>query len=374
MKVLGEIYEYSTAEFLARADNFSHDSISPYIEEARLVISGLTDGLSSKLVDSIKIHGLMLEDKEEEVLSNRPDLEPAYAAADSYQLDMTTSRYNLDHFLKNGIDYEFNTGELEQARHLAAKNNGFTIQALMREKILKLSGFDGVSANFIFHDVLDHAWLFNMMRNHGLNHSYGDFIQAVGDPFTGHLMSRESELLSGIGFTSRRFLSDENYYGTLALNAQDLADFIHSRSKTKDVRVDAAVDLLEDDFISVWAGFVVKATISNLLVQREWWGTVKDVSKPLDSSTKRRGDIVSITDPRYLALIIETTHLLAMHKEQYMGQELALNDVVESALNRFINTGKGAGSIAVIQSLSPDDKYVVGNFGLSTNHFSNREK
>jgi hypothetical protein len=243
----------------------------------------------------------------------------------------------------------------------------------MREKMLSLSGFDGVSINYIFHDVLDHAWLFNFMREHGLNQRYADFVVATGDPFKGHLMSRESELLSGIGFTSRRFLSDEDYYGSFAMEPQHLIDLLDSGNAHKEPRISEAANLItEDEAISVWAGFVVKATISNLILQRERWGGVKELVRAENGSYTPTGNIISLTDPRYVSLIIETVHQLHEHREEYINQELALNATVESMLQRFLDTGAAIGSIAVTQSVDVDNGHSAKTFGLSTNHFSNK--
>jgi hypothetical protein len=371
MDVLGEIHEYSTAEFLAREDGFSQRAIAPYIEQAQQAIGGTGSGLSEETIARIRLHRLLLEDKEEEFLASRPELKPEFAHADSYQLAMASSPHNLDHFIEHGVEYKFDVEKRDSARSIVAASGGLAMQALMREKILSLSGFDGVSINFIFHDALDHAWLFNFMREHALDQKYADFIVPTGNPFEGHLMSREAELLSGIGFTSRRFLSDENYYGRLAMQPLDLASLAQSKNTDGDPRVEEAIGfIIDDEAISAWAGFVVKATISNLILQRERWGGVKELTLLENGDYTPTGNIISLTDPRYLAMIIETVHLLGRHKEEYIKQELALNDTVESILLKFLNSGEAIGSIPVLQCVDANTEHTVKRFGLSTNHFS----
>lgn len=371
MEAIGEIHEYSTAEFLAREDEFSQSSLAPYLEQARAAIYGADSGLDDATVARVRLHRLLLEDNEAEFLAARPNLAAEFANANEYQIAMTSSPNNLDHFMEHGIDYAFDTEKLDYARGIAADADNSAMQALMREKLLTLSGFDEVSMNFIFHDALDHAWLFNFMREHGLHQKYADFIDAAGDPFKGHLMSRESELLSGIGFTSRRFLSDEDYYGSLAMGPENLSDLLQTQSTRDEPRVKDAIEYITDNEAAAsWAGFVVKATISNLILQRERWGGAKELIHTADGY-KSTGNILSLTDPRYLALIVETTRLLAEHKDEYMTQEVALTATAEGILQKFLDVGAAAGSIAIIQSVSFDDKNAMKTFGMSTNHFPN---
>lgn len=374
MNGLSEIHEYSTAEFLARNDEFRQSTLAPYLEQARLAIVGTGSDLDEETIRRIKLHRLLLENEEEQFLVSRPDLRSEFANADAHQLAMVTSPYNLDYFMEHGIDYEFDAEKRDHAQSIVELSNSTATQALMREKILSLSGFDGVSTNFIFHDVLDHAWLFNFMRDHKLDQRYADFVDATGNPFKGHLMSRESELLSGIGFTSRRFLADENYYGSLAMNSESLIQLIRSEDLDKDPRVEEVIDfILEDEATSAWIGFVIKATVSNLILQRERWGGVKELTRLENGSYAPTGNTVSLTDSRYLSLIIDTVRLLAANKRLYMSQEVTLNTTVESILQRFLDTGEASGSIAVIQSANPNDRSSLESFGLSTNHFPNNK-
>ncbi|MGH7241639.1 MAG: hypothetical protein ACREGB_05065, partial [Candidatus Saccharimonadales bacterium] len=192
MGALSDIHEYSTAEFLAREDEFSQTSLESYLDQARRAIYG-SSSLDDAVVKRVRLHRLLLEDREEDFLDARPDLRPDFASSDDYQLAMAASPRNLDYFLENGIGYEFDRGKLDYARRIAAAAGKTAMQALMREKLLTLSGFDGVSMNFIFHDALDHAWLFKFMRDQNLHDKYSDLIVAAGNPFKGHLMSRESE-------------------------------------------------------------------------------------------------------------------------------------------------------------------------------------
>ena len=372
MDTLDEIHEYSTAEFLAREDGFSQRTLAPYLEQARQAIRGTDSDLGEATIARVKLHRLLLEDKEKQFLASRPDLELEFTNADTYQLAMTSSAYNLDYFIEHGIPYKFDIEKQDHARSIVAVSGGFAMKALMREKIFSLSGFNGVSINYIFHDALDHAWLFNFMREHTLDQKYVDFIVATGNPFRGHLMSRESELLSGIGFTSRRFLSDENYYGELGMRPHDLITLMQNKNVHKDPRTEEAIDIIiDDEMTAAWAGFVVKATISNLILQRERWGGVKELSPLVGGRYASTGNIISLTDPRYLSLIIETVQLLARHKEEYINQELELSDVVESILLRFLDAGETVGSIAVAHSVDANIGHDVKNFGLSTNHFTN---
>lgn len=374
MDVLGEIHEYSTAEFLARNDGFSLGAFQPYVDLARAAISGAATELDESIVTRVKLHRLLLEDKDEEFLDSNPELKPDFVSSDAHQIAMTSSPLNLDHFTDAGISYEFNTEKLDYARSIASSGTGLAMKALMREKIMTLSGFEDVSINFIFHDVLDHAWLFNFMRAHQLDKKYADFIVAIGNPFKGHLMSRESELLSGIGFTSRRYLSDEDYYGNIGMNPEALAALLGSKDLDKDPRVHGAVELVnKDESISTWAGFVVKATLSNLILQRERWGGVKRLVTLENGSFKSTGEIISLTDPRYIALIIDTVRLLALNRDDYVKQELSLNQAVEEIVQKFLAGGFSAGSIAVAQNVSLDAQNPAGEYGLSTHHFRNRD-
>jgi hypothetical protein len=374
MGALEDIHEYSTAEFLAREDDFTQSSLELYLDQARKAIYGTDSGFDEAVVERVRLHRLLLENNEAEFLQARPDLQPEFASSDDYQLTMAASQKNLDYFLDNGIGFEFDADKLSHARSIAANAGKTAMKALMREKLLTLSGFDGVSMNFIFHDVLDHAWLFKFMRDQDLHDKYSDLIVAAGNPFKGHLMSRESELLSGIGFTSRRYLSDADYYGSFAMEPGNLVSLLQSQVLQEDSRVKEAVELVENDKeAAAWAGFVVKATISNLILQRERWGAVKELKLDENGNYEKTGKILSLTDSRYVALIVETTRLLREHKQEYMAQEPALTTSVESVLQRFLDGGEAAGSIAIIQTVDLDDLDAMKKYGLSTNHFSKKK-
>jgi hypothetical protein len=133
---------------------------------------------------------------------------------------------SLDHFLANGIDYRFDIGQLDRARRLIVPDQPLTA-LLMREKIINLNGFDA-RVNYAYHDALDHMGLFDFVRQHGLADKYADFFDPTGYPFGGFLFSKQSELVSGIGFNARLYTSQVEHRADSSISANVMDEYLRA--------------------------------------------------------------------------------------------------------------------------------------------------
>ena len=370
--IYDEIYTHATAEFLAKKDDYAADGLDYYLDQATRYMRGDTNVVPEGLHASIAIQGLMLYDREGEVRELYPESEQTYVDTDALQLRLAHSFRNLDYFTEHGVDYEFDESQAEYAASLVKSDRPVSV-SLMRERIVRASGFNNVRVNYIYHDVMDHVWLFQFMRDKGIADKYEDYVQAIGNPFQGSLISRESELFSGIGFVSRRYLSSPDYYGSLALQPDDIAQLLSISTYSQDDRITNVISVIRNNIeITKWSGYVIKAAVANLMSQREKWGAPKELVRDESGNYISTGKTVPLLDARYLALIVDTVSGLAANKDEYIDAQQRLNHILERIITQYLKNGKATGSISLKHSVSEDAKQVgsnVDDIGISTNYF-----
>ncbi len=347
-----EILQESTAGYLAKQDEFV-ESPEYYAEQAQRYHDGDSAAVDEIHHDALNIYALMANDDEAGVLERYPQLGDDYAASDRGQVKGARGKRSLDHFLTNGIDYRFDGDQLERVRSLVTPDQPLAA-ALMREKIINLNGFDA-RVNYAYHDVLDHMWLFDFVRQHGLADKYADFFDPTGYPFGGFLLSKQSELISGIGFNARLYTSQSEHRANSSLSADVMVEHLKAEGTASDKRVQSTIDSLQSDpELADFTGFVIKGAISNILGQRRKYGAVKRLQAEGDDSLVNTGEVVPLLDARYVAFMADSVALLADQGEEYRGIQKKLNLMMEGALTRFVRGGEAAGKIVLAAEVDLD--------------------
>ncbi len=368
-----EILTHSTAEYLAKEHDFSAPNLVFYIQKAIDYHAGKdTDGfVTPEQADDIAVHAAMIVDDEASVLQAHPEFAPAYQRADEGQVRSARGRRNLDYFLHNGIEYMFDESKLSESEQLLMTDVPIS-QSLMRSKIVNANGFNA-RINYMYHDALDHIWLFDYVRKMGLADKYSDFFNTTGYPFDGFLLSRQAELISGVGFSARQYLANPGYYSTMALSKDTITEHMYTAADYESV-AGAIRKVEQDPQLAVWAGFVIKGSTANILSQRRRYGAIKELVFG-DSGLVQTGKIISLLDPRYLAFMIDTLDSLAADKVEYTLAQHEINLKVELALQRYIRHRQSLGSIVLgevvdLSEIPPEiANRLFNNVGLSTSYY-----
>jgi len=368
-----EILTHSTAEYLAKEHDFLAPNLVFYIQKAIDYHAGNdTEGFVTPLqADDVAVHAAMIVDDEVSVLHVHPEFAPAYQRADEGQIRSARGRRNLDHFLHNGLTYIFDESKLSESDQLLTPGMPIS-QSLMRSKIVNVNGFDA-RINYMYHDALDHIWFFDYARRIGLAYKYSDFFNSTGYPFDGFLLSRQAELISGVGFSARQFLANPEYYSTMALGKDTITE--HMSTAAYDERVAEAIQKVEQDpRLAVWAGFVIKGSTANILSQRRRYGAIKELVVG-DNGLLQTGKIMSLLDPRYLAFMIDALDAFTADKAEYAAVQHEVNLKIELALQRYIQRRQNLGSIVLgeVADLSDIPSEIAdrlrNDVGLSTNYY-----
>jgi len=372
-----ELQVHTTGNFLAKQEQFADSSIADVFDLANKYHRGENVDLGPENIAAVAIHGYMLRDDEQGALRTFNSLRPKFEQSDTNQVKAATDPRNLDHFLNEGIAYAFNEEKKEEI--IAGTNRELPLTAqLIRGRIATVSGFEDSRLLYLFHDVLDHAWLFDFMREQGLTEKYSDVVDSIGSPFEGFLFSRQSEIFSRIGFASRRYLSNPEYFDNQALPEGAVAEHLRQVGDPDDKRIADMAKLLDErPDIEKWTSFALKDTTGQIAEERRRWGAVKILQKDAKGNLAAASDILSLYDPVYIALIAETVAQLAEPENtaSYIDSQQQLNLSVETSLRRFVYGSESLGKISLAGGLEVDnlDKqhhdWLMNNPAISTNYF-----
>ncbi len=369
-----QIITYSAAEQLAKEANFAGDGIEPYLERSQRYYAGDVSAFTDEERETMRIQELMLRDDEVTVLEEHPELRQEYATSDKHQLAASSDHRNLDYYLGSGVEYEFDTAKINELRLSIDTNRPVSTQ-LMRERIVAIDGLAPVRMNVVYHDMMDHLWGISMLRDAGLDVRYDDFAKSVGNPFTGFLFSKQAELLSGIGYNTRRFTTKPGYYGSQAVSKDAINAHLDEASKDDERVAEAIAKVNGSNDLAQAAGFVINGAIGSLLLQRSRAGAVKKIVSGV-SGPKITNTPEELLGSRYLSLVIEGTETLLSRGQDYRQMQLDLNLTVESLLRDCLDHSLTLGHLALgrardITNIPPAVKdELVQNAGVSSSYYT----
>ena len=369
-----QIIVYSAAEQLAKDADFKGDGINPYLERSTRYYDGDHDAFTGSERQVMRVQELHLLDRESLVVEENPMLKTVYADSNLHQLLAATDPRNLTFYLQNGVEYDFDVDRLDYLRPSLHMDSPISGQ-LMRERIVGISGIDPVRLNVVYHDIMDHLWAINELRESGVDHQFQDFVEEVGRPFTGFLFSKQAELLSGIGYNTRRYVTSPDNYVNLAASVEAINQHM-SASAEEDERVSVALSKInENEDLASAAGFVINGALGSLLLQRSRAGSVKrikhSVGEPEITDTP-----VRLMDPRYISIMIEGVGSLLQKEHSYRQMQLDLNLTIESLLREVLEKNLAVGSLALgsTRDISNIPSHVrdelTRNAGVSTSYYS----
>lgn len=369
-----QIIIYSAAEQLAKDADFKGNSIEPYLERSAEYYNGRTHAFTDTERNTMRVQELLLLDDETTVLDENPHLRAEFANSDLHQLDAATDSRNLDYYLKYGVEYQFDDKAIVNLRPQIDVSKPISVQ-LMRERVLGMPGLNAVRMNVAYHDIMDHLWGMYIQREAGLDLRYADFMVEVGNPFVGFLFSKQAELMSGIGYNARRFITDPDHYGSLAASKDAISDHL-KEAASNDERVAVAVAKINDsETLARASGFVINGALGSLLLQRSRAGAVKKVVNNKNGVEITKTP-VGLMDPRYLSLIIEGVETLLASTDAYQQMQLDLNLTVESLLRDCFEHNLRIGHLALgsVRDISnipePVRLELSQNSGVSTSYYS----
>ena len=130
-------------------------------------------------------------------------------AADDYQFSETVSR-NLEKVRLNGSQIYINPDSKDKiyaASEIAGDGILPLTEYLKNDKILGVSGFMGSKISLAVHDVIDHAWTFDMLEKVGLLDKFSNMFNAIGNPEATDIFKREGEVVASISYGIRYYYS-----------------------------------------------------------------------------------------------------------------------------------------------------------------------
>lgn len=375
---------YTTANFLAKKDDLSglaFDDLYTLGRDFHLGEAAALERLSDRFGKDISIHNLHLSDDEEGCLSAYPELEERYANGDRHQIAAASDvARNLDAFRASGISFAF----IEDPETLDTTRDKITSPELpysaqlIRERIVTVSGFDYARLLYLYHDVLDHMWLFSHIRDKGIEGRYADMFKDVGSPFDGFLLSRQSEMVSGIGFATRRYLSASDSLAAYAPDPKQIASALEGLG-SDDLRVTSAAErFARDDVVARCAAFALKDATSQLAEERRRWGSVKVLGRDENGQSATEG-VFSLFEPRYVAFVMDVITSLTDNLPEYEAEQSRVNAIIEGLVRQYLQTGEASGSLALTNSVitqhipSETMDWMNENKGFSTSYKRQRQ-
>lgn len=273
---------------------------------------------------------LSMHDREEEVRGEFPDRAAAFDESDRNQAADAADLRTLDYYLMHGLTVRATAADKERARSACA-NDGRdvpVIEKLKAERLLTINDFADSRVMYLIHDMIDHVWLFNHLRDVGIFARYEDFLTSIDmNPAYAFLYGRQSEILSTIGFGHRRWGLAKSQGERLVTQDHDIVAILGDGS---DLRTRYALRIYTDMAAAnrEWARSVVENMVVQIADERRRWGAVK----------QRLGDarIQSVTrllDPLHLSLLIEAANAI-QQCETYPTVQLESLAVVDDFLER----------------------------------------
>ncbi|MBX9830595.1 hypothetical protein K2X40_01435 [Candidatus Babeliales bacterium] len=179
------------------------------------------------------------------------------------------------------------------------------LDQLKNQRILTVNGLANSKAAFMVHDLFDHFWLLCKLEEYGFLTRYKDFFDGLGDFVSKDIFSRESELVSSIGFEYRLSLVSNDYQPVFCV--QDIKNILHEAkihglsTNNQDRALVTLTTVFGNHNAAKALEIIYSGVIVELMEQRRKDGCIKLV---------KNNTMFDAFDPEYTALIVETCALL----------------------------------------------------------------
>ncbi len=250
---------------------------------------------------------------------------------DRAEVNQTEIR-TLDLLRQNGVRISISPRDIEQLKNEYTDDAACPVlDRVKNKKIATINGLTDSKISLSIHDVFDHFWTYNKLGASGILGRYQDFLQSVGNPQATDMYGREAELIATISFEWRgSHLPERDFRPIFSL---DTIKKVFQKAEYRglsDNQQSAQAILSELDpkgeeatrLESMYSGILVE-----LMEQRRKHGFIRRLDRnfqPVDN--------LPLLDPEYLALIVETNHLLCDQETRAQSSLLNTEILVEDYL------------------------------------------
>jgi hypothetical protein len=330
---LPELGNTSFSEVVARIEGIT-DHRDPQLTQLLATISAVVS--SEDVEREAQALYLSMHNREDEVRNEFPDKVSAFDESDRNQAVDAHDPRTLDYYLRHGLTVSATTEDKARAHSTCANDRRDVpiIEKLKAERLLTINGFVHSRVMYLIHDMLDHGWLFNHLRDMRIFTHYHDFLISIDmNPATAFLYSRQAEILSTIGFGTRRWALAKSQGERLVTQDDDILAIIGSGS---DSRTDHALRVYEEMTADnrEWTRSVIENMVVQIADERRRWGAIKQ----RQSDGQIQG-VTKLLDPLHLSLLIEATNAV-QQCETYRTVQLEAMTLVDGVLEReLLQTG-----------------------------------
>ncbi|NJM91189.1 MAG: hypothetical protein HC863_02760 [Myxococcales bacterium] len=276
---------------------------------------------------------------------------------DKYERNQKPKR-DLDTIRDSGINVSIAPDQLEllQTRYAALEQGAFFLDALKKDRVVTINGFDGSKTSLIAHDFFDHLWLFDRLDSIKVNDSslmelYGDFFQSVGNPQATDMFKREGELTASVSYNWRASHGmPDNYRPRFSKDriARALRASVESgNGSPNQARVLEMLDNMDNHSATArQLEWMVEMTMVELMEQTRKAGRVRTLDENFDPV-----GFITTRDPEYLALIADIQHVL--NDRTNRAKEALVN--IEAMTEQYFQSVAKTGNTADPLILTPEN-------------------
>lgn len=340
-------------------NQFSKKLLPPYLEEDseiglanfRIIEANTTDQELALLVNDsqfIDIHsGLkrylsaLSDQMSKDVTERLVPKSGVISKNDLYQFNSNETHRSLNEILKNGINIKVDPDSVNKiigALAIVGTSPLPITEAVKNSKMLWINGFKDSKVSHAAHDVMDHAWGFNLLRERRLDQKFAGFFDSIGNPEMTDIYKREGEIIASIAFGVRYGSVQENgfiplisadnirnifeeYYNDGVLSERHREAYKILRTMTPNTR----------EYLSL--GFTYSNYVAELDEQRRKHGKIK----VRDSKDHLITGELSETDPDFLSVFVELHHEILSSKNKHRNDLFRFHILFEEYLQGIAN-------------------------------------
>lgn len=252
-----------------------------------------------------------------------------HAWNDRYEMRKKPKR-DLGLFRQSGVTVTIDPKDIAQVRSDYIEDGELPLlDNLKNDRIASINGFGGSKTSLTIHDTFDHFWLYDKLESLGILQRYQEFLQSVGNPQTTDMFSREGELIASVGFEWRSSHLPEKAFKPIFSLSQIKGIFskttVLSENQQRALGILLSLDTAGSEAIklcTIYSGVLVE-----LMEQRRKNGYIR----VLNENFELKG-ILPLLDTEYLALIIESNHVLCAPEVHAKDLLFKIEAIVEDHL------------------------------------------
>ena len=320
--------------------------IVPHTTQEEMVLL-VTDDQFRDIYGGTKLYLLAKEADIAKAVEERLDPEKgSIAINDRLQFRGKETKSSLENILRSGVRLSLEPEAIGELREVVAANDSGSIPVTEQIKNLRLvniNGFKDSKISLVAHDVMDHAWTFELMQRKGLLDDYRDLLQSIGNPHLTNIFFREGEAVASIAFGVRYWSTIEPGFKPV-YSSQRIARMMEEHfdtgrlSEERHMRSYRVMRSLAKDPSTREAqslGFSFSNYITELDEQRRKHGKIKQ--KDLTTG-KVIGELDPLS-PDFLSLFIEVHHEILNSKNKHRNDLFVFHIILEEFL-QDVGSGK----------------------------------